>query len=87
VTPDQIAAIQPRCTNTNGRADGYMMSSCAASAVTSGDMATKFLGVSRFLRTFFIRNALRASPAHAPTTPKATYAVWPRAYTGVLALY
>jgi hypothetical protein len=30
---------------------------------------------------------LRASPAHAPTTPKATYAVWPRAYTGVLTLY
>jgi hypothetical protein len=55
VTPDQIAAIQPRCTNTNGRADGYMMSSCAASAWTSGDMATKFLGVSRFPRTFFIR--------------------------------
>jgi hypothetical protein len=63
-----------------------MMSSCAASALTSGDMATKFLGVSRFLRSFFIRNAFPALPTQAPATPKPTYAVWPRAYTGYVVL-
>src|SRR5207248_1059959 len=38
VMPDQIAAAHPRWINTNGRADGYMMSSCSSSTSVLRDM-------------------------------------------------
>src|SRR6185369_11366936 len=61
VTPDHIAAKQPRCTSTKGMADGYMMSACwpPVTESISAILLRRFLGLLRRFAAGLARQAER----------------------------